>query len=335
MRKLLGTIYKTEKKSISSLKIKKVEEKFLKNEIFASYEIECDYGFGHTIGVALRRTILNFTEGVAPVAIKVNEANHLFDSVSGTKSSVLDIVLQLQKIPFRFIENDMNYCFLSLKKKGSSAGDKVYSGDFEKSKEVNIINGNIEICSLDNSGLLDLNIILANGNGYTPFNEHVFQPNLPEGFFAVDSLFTSGVSCGYSVEKVTSGKRDYDTVHLNISTNGSVTPDEILNEAGKKIVKVFEVFSLDDSDKEEENIPEEKEDEREGLLQMKLEDVNLSIRAKNCLLANKIFFLGDLLDQTETELQSLSGLGSKSLTEIKSFLMLNGLQLGKNSKRLI
>ena len=326
---MMQTMYKPNARITGLVEIVKTKELFINNEHVCSYTLKCEKGFGHTLGVAIRRTVLSSTEGVAPVAMKVNDAQHLFASVSGVKSSVLDISLQLQKVAFKFVEDDLEYCFLSLKKKAGAGGDVVYASDFEKSRCVVVVNGDLPLCSLDNGGEINLQIILAKGVGYVPFPDHVFYPHLQEGFFALDTFFSPGINCGYIVEHNTSGKNVFDSVFLNITTNGAVSPDEILKFASNKLCGIFKTC-VDNDIKSDDNKQDIAADESEAILSSKVEDFDeLSQRSKRCLLENNIYTIAELVPRTEIELRSLKGFGDKSLNEVKDLLGALGLQLGK------
>jgi DNA-directed RNA polymerase subunit alpha len=323
---ILQTIYKRPVGSTNLFDLTKINEYFLDQKHTCVYKLKCETGFGHTIAVALRRTILSAIEGSAVVAMKINDAPHLFASLPGVKQSVLDISLQLQKIAFKFISNEFDYCFLGLKKKATAHGATVYASDFEKNPSIAIINGDLEICRLDNNGELNLQIMIAKGVGYVPFQDHIFHPYLQEGFFAVDSFFLPGLSCGYSVENSTSGKNTMDIITLNIETDGSISPDKVLSLAGSKLTHIFKQFDQENiSNKEISN----EEDEMDVLLAMKVSDIDISVRAKNCLLGNMIETVGALVERTQDELSSLSGFGDRSLNEIIAFLTDHGLELGK------
>lgn len=334
MQNMLPITYTPLKRQIGLISLKKTKETFLKNEHYCQYVIECEFGFGHTIGVALRRTILSAVEGVAVVAIQVNNAQHLFASVSGIKSSVLDISLQLQKIAFKFNNPEEEFCFLSLNKTATNGGESVYASDFDENSKVKIINEDLQICKLDANGNIELKVLLGKGVGYAPFAEHDIK-NLPDGWFAVDSYFNSSSKVGYSVETKTSGKK-YDEIIMEVSTDGSITPDQALGIAGNKLFKVFEPLCVPDI-KEQTLLKEEGEIE-DPILCMKITDCQeLSPRAIRCLVQNNILTVTDLVERTEVELKSLGGFGDKSFDEIITFLGLYGLQLGKklNKRRKI
>ncbi|MFN9111067.1 MAG: DNA-directed RNA polymerase subunit alpha C-terminal domain-containing protein, partial [Bacteroidota bacterium] len=149
---------------------------------------------------------------------------------------------------------------------------------------------------------------------------------LQEGFLAVDTFFIPGISCGYHVETNTSGKSKFDEITLTITTNGSVSPDDVLKISSEKLKGIFEAINMGEV---ESTLEEEDEEDNEELLETKIEDTTLSIRAKNCLLKYNINTVLDLVERTAAELRSLSGFGSKSSGEIIEFLKLNNLQFGR------
>lgn len=334
---MLQTMYKAPQRLLGLFEISKTKELFYDNEHICDYVLKCEKGFGHTVGVALRRTILSSTKGLAPVALKINDVQHLFSSVPGIKSSFLEISLQLQKVAFKFLDESIDYCFLSLKKKAGSSGDIVYASDFEKGKNVAIMNGGLPICTLDNGGELNMQVILASGIGYIAAQDHAFFPPLGEGFISVDSFFAPGTHCGYSVEYNTAGKNSFDCVTLTVKTNGAISPDEVLKSTGDKLFNLFKAFG--DQEIKTSGEKSATTNEMDAILSSKIEfyEEELSQRSRRCLIENNMLTIEDLLPRTEVELRSLKGFGDKSLNEVKDLLTTLGLQLGKivNKKRKI
>lgn len=318
---MLKISYKSKERSLDLFDMKKVKEQFFRHKNICEYEIKCETGFGHTVALGLRRTLLSCMEGVAVVAMKINNAQHIFDSVSGIKESVLDIALNLAKVAFE-LRGEENSVMINLKRKAGHDGLIVKASDFEKNEFIEILNKDEQICILDNNGEIDLSIIVARGYGYSSALDHVFTPYLHEGFFPVDSYFDNGVHFSYKVEENTSGKVNNDVIFCKLECNGSA--DELLKKSFLKISKIFSLFEKKESEDDSEST-----DTEQSLLQMKISDIDeLSIRAKNCLLSNNVNNVSDLVERTVDELNSFPGFGDRSLKEVEEFLEKMGLKLG-------
>lgn len=337
MKEIIQTIYKKKERLTGIFEFNKIESKEVNNEKISSYRIKCEAGFGHTIGLAVRRTVLSATEGIAVVALSVNDATHLFTNLSGVKESVMDIYMNFKKVVFKAKEDDFEYCVLSINKESGPEGLIITANDFEKSNLIEIVTKDAFICTLDNGGKLDLKIMIAKGTGYISFEEHNFSPFLQEGFLAVDTYFGSVLNCGYNVEHDTAGQNGFDIVDLHITTNGSLSPDDVIKKAGTKIFKTFASFENDNFNVSKIEESSSLEEEEDPLLETKILDLEeLSIRSKNCLATHQIETVKDLIEVSESVLLSLDGFGNKSLNEIKEFLSNNGLQLSTklfNNKR--
>lgn len=310
--------------------IEKVEEKFVETNHICSYEIKCDVGMGHTIGNSLRRVLMTNLPGTAIVAIKINGANHIFEAISGIKETVQEIILRLRNLFIR-ISKDLDCVILTLKKTNNKSNSEmiVYASDIESEEGVVIVNEQLEICTLDVKASVNMELLVSRGMNFVNAQEHQFNRE-PSQFIVVDSVFSPVLSCSYEVHSFTGGKRNFDRIFLNITTNGTISPDEVLQSGAKTLMDNFSCF-IDGSQEttERENVEESPND----LLRKMIINTTLSVRTKNCLLKNNIETIADLVEKTEAELRAISGLGDVCVTEIQMFLSELGLFFGMNTKR--
>jgi len=215
-----------------------------------------------------------------------------------------------------------------LKVESDGKGRIITAKDF-KSDSLEVINPDAYICTLDSNSKIDLKIMVAKNLGYVPESQHDFQPYQPPGFIPVDSYFNSVINFRYEVEKDTSRNVIIDKVFVTIRTNGSMTPDQVFDEAKNRINELFSGLSdADVATKAQTIITEEKEEENnDEFLDSRIENLTeLSVRSKNSLIRNEFITVRDLIDSSEAYLRSCIGLGDRSCREIKEFLCNNGLE---------
>ncbi len=324
-------IYKPKFRNFTG-KFSKLKEHSDENGFVTSYEIICEKTFGHTIGNAMRRSLLSNLSGYAPIAVHLNSAKHIFDTVRGIKETMIEIVMRIKKIVI-YTESKIDDIFvLSIHKANNR---KIFSKDLEIPTNLNIsvINKNLHLCTLDADTLLDLDIIFSKGYGYVESNQHEFSPNLSGNFFAIDSIFSPVLNCTYNVETHTGGKEVFDRIILDLHTNGSVSTDDIIGEAVINIHNNLNIFKT----KCEVHTNEEDWDKENNLdltIDEHIEDtVELSTRTRNRLINNHIETVADLANNTEASLRVMPGLGEVAVSEIIKFLLERGLFLGKKINR--
>lgn len=324
-------IYKPKDRAFTG-KFSKLNEYSDEQGFFTSYELICEKTFGHTIGNSIRRSLLSNMSGYAPIAINLNNARHVFDTVPGIKETLMEIVMRIKKLVIYFEEDIDDICTIGIKGKKIH---KVFGKDLEFFSDVkaSVVNKNLHICTLDADVAIDLEIIVSKGYGYVASSEHEFSPKLTNNFFAIDSLFSPVLNCAYKVETQTGGREVFDRVIIDINTNGSVSPDEVIKESIENITRNLKIC---DTQQEWS----EKSDSWEGLenadiiMNDHIEDLlELSPRTRNQLLKNGIETISDLLNNTEASLRVMPGLGDVAINEIVKFLLERGLYLGRNNSK--
>ncbi len=285
-------------------------------------------GYGITIGNALRRVLLSSITGAAVTAIKIKGVLHEFSSIEGVKEDVVDIVLNVKRIRLK-IQGDG-------KKIGSIAekGPKVITaGDIKTDGSVEILNPEQPIATLDKGATFEMELYMSKGKGYVPAEINK-EADLPIGVIAVDSLFSPVKKVNFWVEKARVGRStDYDKLIMEITTDGSITPERAISEAAGILVEHFDLFILE----EDAIYPIE---ERSGTviqrdstvinanLLKSIDELELSVRAHNCLKNANINTIADLVQKTEQEMLKTKNFGRKSLNEIKEILRSMGLDFG-------
>ena len=293
-------------------------------------------GYGHTIGNSLRRVLLSSIEGAAISSIKIDGVNHEFQSVEGVVEDVTDIVLNLKKVLI-ISAGDHEETSLLLKVKRQGA---VTAADIQADANITIVNPDQVICTLDTERDFEAEITIKTGRGYCP-GELNKKEEQAIGVIPIDSLFSPVKLVKYSVEATRVGQiTDYDKLVLEIWTDGRISPDDALKQAGsilKHHLDVFDNVSEEnfEFDNQQSEVSEEQNKLRK-LLNMSVNEIELSVRAANCLNNANITTVGELAMKTEQEMLKYRNLGKKSLNEIKDKLEDLGLSLGmKFDERLL
>jgi DNA-directed RNA polymerase subunit alpha len=280
-------------------------------------------GYGHTLGNALRRILLSSMPGFAPTEVQISGVVHEYSALDGVQEDVVDILLNLKGIVLKL--HNRSEAVLVLKKKGEGT---VTAGDIEASHDVEIINPDHVIAHLTAGGKLDMQIKVELGRGYVPGT--VRQPGNEGrtiGSILLDASFSPVRRVSYAVESARVEQRtDLDKLVMDIETNGVVDPEEAIRYAAKVLVEQLSVFA----DLKGTPLPVEqpKLPQVDPVLLRPVDDLELTVRSANCLKAENIYYIGDLIQRTETELLKTPNLGRKSLNEIKEVLASRGLTLG-------
>ena len=286
-------------------------------------------GYGHTIGNSLRRVLLSSLEGAAITSIKVDGAMHEFATIDGVVEDVTDIVLNLKKVKFKAHTRDVQVLMLSVNKEGA-----VTAADIQLNQNVELVNPEQHICTLDRKKKLELDLEVKIGRGFCPGDENK-KPGQAIGVIAIDSLFSPVSRVRYSIEAARVGQRtDYDRLILEIWTDGRITPDDALTQASAILAHHLDVFvGYDKNAVEFEEVVDKQDDEKnkmKKLLNMSVNEIELSVRAANCLNNANITTVGQLAMKSEAEMLKYRNFGKKSLNEIKEKLTSLGLSLGMN-----
>jgi DNA-directed RNA polymerase subunit alpha len=286
-------------------------------------------GYGHTIGNSLRRVLLSSLEGAAISSIKVEGAQHEFTTIDGVVEDVTDIVLNLKKILFKAHSRDTQTLLLSVNKEG-----EVTAGDIELNQNLELVNPGQRICTLDRKKKFEMELEVKVGRGFCPGDENK-KPDQPIGVIAIDSLFSPVTRVRYAVENARVGQRtDYDKLILEIWTDGRISPDDALVQSSAILQHHLDVFMNYDKNAVEFEETETKQDDEKAklkkLLNMSVNEIELSVRAANCLNNANITSVGQLSMKTEAEMLKYRNFGKKSLNEIKEKLASLGLSLGMN-----
>lgn len=284
-------------------------------------------GYGHTVGNSLRRVLLSSLEGAAITSIKIDGAMHEFATIDGVVEDVTDIVLNLKKVLFKSQNREPQMLLLSVNKEGA-----VTAADIQLSQNTEIVNPTQHICTLDKKRKFEMELEIKVGRGFLPGDENK-KPNQPIGVVAIDSLFSPVTRVRYGVENARVGQRtDYDRLILEVWTDGRITPDDALTQASAILQHHLDVFvGYDKNAIEFEEVVDKQDEEKtklKKLLNMSVNEIELSVRAANCLNNANITTVGQLAMKSEQEMLKYRNFGKKSLNEIKDKLQALGLTLG-------
>ena len=288
-------------------------------------------GYGLTVGNALRRVLLSSLEGFAITSVKIEGVDHEFSTIPGIVEDVTEIVLNLKQIRFKRQIEDVDNELVSISISGQ---DKITAGDFQKFiSGFQILNSDQIICNLDKKVQIQMEITIDKGRGYVTSEENKNQ-TAQLGTVFVDSIFTPIKNVKYHVEDFrVEQKTDYEKLVFDIVTDGSITPQDALTDAARILIHHFMLFSDERITLEADEIAKTETYDEESLhmrqlLKTKLIDMDLSVRALNCLKAAEVDTLGDLVSFNKNDLMKFRNFGKKSLTELEELVMLKGLSFG-------
>jgi DNA-directed RNA polymerase subunit alpha len=280
-------------------------------------------GYGHTLGHALRRVLLSSMPGFAPTEVQISGVLHEYSALDGVREDLVDILLNLKGIVLKLHNRDE--ATLVLKKSGEGA---VTAADIETSHDVEIINPGHVIAHLAKGGGLDMQIKVERGRGYVPASSRpAGREGRAIGSVLLDASFSPVRRVSYSVESARVEQRtDLDKLIVDIETNGAIEPEEAIRYAARVLVEQLSVFAdLQGSATQRDS---SREPQVDPVLLRPVDELELTVRSANCLKAENIYYIGDLIQKTETELLKTPNLGRKSLNEIKEVLATRGLTLG-------
>jgi DNA-directed RNA polymerase subunit alpha len=281
-------------------------------------------GFGHTLGNALRRILLSSMPGSAIVNAEIDGVLHEYSTMEGVQEDVIDILLNLKKVALRMHNRDE--ATLTLSKKGPGP---VTAGDIKIDHDIEVINPDFVIANLTKDGELNMTLRVAKGRGYQPATRREGEEDegRPIGSLQLDASFSPVSRVSYNVDRARVEQRtDLDKLIIDIETNGTVDPEQAIRHAATILQDQLSAFvDLQASAQEATAAPEAEVD---PVLLRPVDDLELTVRSANCLKAESIYYIGDLIQRTEVELLKTPNLGKKSLTEIKDVLATRGLSLG-------
>ncbi len=281
-------------------------------------------GFGHTLGSALRRILLSSMPGCAVVEAEIEGVLHEYSAIEGVQEDVIEILLNLKGLAINMHTRDE--ASLTLTKKGAGP---VLASDIQLDHDVEIMNPDHVICNLSDNGEVAMTLKVGRGRGYEPADQRGNNDDETRaiGRLQLDASYSPVSRVAYSVENARVEQRtDLDKLVIDLETNGTIDPEDSIRRAATILQQQLAVFV--DFDNEKEIVQEEEEEEVDPILLRPVDDLELTVRSANCLKAENIYYIGDLIQRTEVELLKTPNLGKKSLTEIKDVLASRGLSLG-------
>ena len=297
------------------------------NGCFARFVVEpLDRGFGITLGNCMRRVLLSALPGAAPIGIKINGVQHEFSTIKGVAEDVVDIVLNIKNLAVKSFDTSKDFTtILRINKYGAG---KVTAADFEPNDLVEILNPDLHICSLDDGAKFELEVFIGRGRGYVPADSNK-KEDAPIGYIAVDSIFTPVKKVNYYVQNTRVEQSiDYDKLTIEVETNGTLSAREVISLSGKLIQDHISLFvELVESMSQMDILVCREEDKQTKVLEMTIEDIDLSVSSYNCLKRAGINTVADLTKKSESDPAKVKNLGKRSLEEVAAKLQSFGLSL--------
>jgi len=280
-------------------------------------------GFGLTLGNALRRILLSSLQGAAITSVHIDGVLHEFSSIPGVREDVTDIVLNIKDIAIK-MQGDTSKR-MTLKKQGPG---QVTAGDIATPGDIQVLNPNLVICTLDDGAEIRMEFTVATGKGYVPAERNRAE-DAPIGLIPVDSLYSPVKKVSYRIENTREGQvLDYDKLTMTVETNGAISPEDSVAYAARILQDQLNVFVNFEEPRREEAATSIPELAFNPALLKKVDELELSVRSANCLKNDNIVYIGDLIQKTEAEMLRTPNFGRKSLNEIKEVLAQMGLHLG-------
>ncbi len=290
-------------------------------------------GYGLTVGNALRRVLLSSLEGFAVTCVKIENIDHEFSTIPGIVEDVTEIILNIKQIRFKRQIDDLENETVKISLGGQ---DQFKAGDIQKFiSGFQVLNSDLVICNLEKGVQVNMEFTIEKGRGYVTAEENK-KIDSELGVISIDSVFTPVKNVKYSVENYrVEQKTDYEKLVFEINTDGSIHPKDALTEAAKTLIHHFLLFSDERITLEADEIAQAETYDEESLhmrqlLKTKLIDMDLSVRALNCLKAAEVETLGDLVSYNKNDLMKFRNFGKKSLTELEELVVLKGLSFGMN-----
>ena len=309
------------------------------NDFEAQFEFRpLEPGFGLTIGNALRRVLLSSLEGYAIVGIKVEGAEHEFATLKGITEDVTEIILNLKQVRFnKNLEGDVSHEKVTLSLKNQTEFTAGMIG--EATQSFTVMNPELLICTMDNSSKLDIEITIAKGRGYVPAEDNKVKDSV-FGYIPIDSIHTPIKNVKYTIENTRVEQRtDFEKLVMEVNTDGTIHPEEAVKQASRILIQHLmiitdENITFDNKEEKKEDLVDEQTLQLRKILKTPLEDLDLSVRAFNCLKAAKINSLSELVQYEQEDLMKFRNFGQKSLSEIEQVLNERGLSFGMDLSKL-
>lgn len=294
------------------------------NEDYGKFVVEpLERGFGITLGNSLRRVLLSSLPGVAVSSVKIDGVLHEFSTIPGVREDVTEIVLNLKDLCIKMHGTGPKKVIVD-----AAGACEVTAGDMIVDSDIEVVNPQLHLATLDEGARLYMEIILESGRGYVPADRNK-RPDMPIGQIAVDSIFTPIRKVNFTVEDTRIGQiTDYDKLNLEVWTDGAIKPDEAVSLAAKILTEHLALFiNLTEHVQGVEIMVEKEEDKKEKILEMTIEELDLSVRSYNCLKRAGINTVDELVQRNEEEMMKVRNLGRKSLEEVQQKLLGLGLSL--------
>jgi DNA-directed RNA polymerase subunit alpha len=285
-------------------------------------------GYGITLGNSLRRILLSSLPGAAVTSIKIDGVLHEFSTVPGVIEDVTEIILNVKNLSLKLHSDEPKIVYIDAEGEGP-----ITAGDIKADSDVEILNPDLHICTLNGDSRFYMELVIDKSRGYVPAEKNK-QPGQPIGIIPVDSIYTPVRRVNYTVENTRVGQiTDYDKLTLEVWTNGSLKPDEAISLGAKIMSEHLNLFiDLSDQAKHTEIMVEKEETKKEKVLEMTIEELDLSVRSYNCLKRAGINTVEDLTNKTEEDMMKVRNLGRKSLEEVLSKLNALGLSLAPSEE---
>ncbi len=271
-------------------------------------------GYGTTLGNSLRRVLLSSLPGAAVTAIKIDGVLHEFSTIPGVLEDTTEIILNIKKLVLGYAGNEKKVIRLE-----QTGPKEIKASDITPDAEVDILNPDLHLASLDEDGKIDIEMTVERGRGYVGADQQVQKNDDIVGLIPIDSIFTPVSRVNYTVENARVGKRtDFDRLNLEVWTNGSINPEEAISLSAQILIEYLKLFTeIDDTYAEVEILVEKEEEKKDKVLEMSIEELELSVRASNGLKRASINTVGDLIAKNREEMSKIRNLGQKSLEEIE------------------
>lgn len=302
------------------------------NGSYAKFTVEpLEKGFGITLGNALRRTLLSSLPGAAGIAIRIPGVLHEFSTVPGVYEDVVDIVLNIKGLAVKVANPDRD--FRSVLKLKTTKGGEITARDFEPNSEVEILNPDLHICSVEEGYPFELEVLVAKGRGYVSNAKNKELLDNPE-YIAIDSIYSPVKKCSYSVEPTRVGQSiDFDKLVLEVETNGTISARDIVSLSGKIMQDHISIFvDLCEAMGKMNILVSTEEDNKTKILDMPIEEMELSVRSYNCLKRANINTVEDLIQKTREDMLKVRNLGLKSIDEVLEKLNEYGLSFKESEE---
>ncbi|MFM2361419.1 MAG: DNA-directed RNA polymerase subunit alpha [Sphingobacteriales bacterium] len=309
------------------------------NDFEAQFEFRpLEPGYGVTIGNALRRVLLNSLEGHAIIGIRIDGVDHEFSTIKGITEDVNEIILNLKQVRFKkTVDHDVNNEKINLHIKGRP--DFTAGMIQEGTQSFQIMNPDLVICTIDPSAKLDIELTIGKGRGYIPAEDNKLK-DAPIGYIPIDSVYTPIKNVKYTIENTRVEQRtDYEKLIMEVSTDGTIHPEDAVKQASRILIQHLmiitdENITFDNKEEKKEDLVDEQTLQLRKILKTPLEDLDLSVRAFNCLKAAKINSLSELVQYEQEDLMKFRNFGQKSLAEIEQVLGERGLHFGMDLGKL-